>query len=223
VVAEPRPSLAKTWSPLDLGLHAFLVVNPLALGLWTFSLAPLVGGNLFIAVALAGIIVVLGAVVLGSLATRWPWTGGDYAWQTRLLDARFGAVLALTSWWLVVALLAPVYGNVALVQVIDPLLTYAEWNGLASWFRGRDGIFTSSLLAITIATAFAGLGMRRAAIAQRSSSSSVGRRSSSSSLSSSPAGRVSSETRSTTDPPKCTRPAPSRPLRSWRSGASMPA
>ena len=43
-----------------------------ALGLWTFSLAPLVGGNLFIAVALAGVVVVLGAVVFGSLAARWP-------------------------------------------------------------------------------------------------------------------------------------------------------
>lgn len=159
--------LPKTWSSLDFGLHAFLAVNPLALGLWTFSLAPLVGGNLFIAAALAGFVVLLGAVVFGSLAMSWPWTGGDYAWQTRFLDRRIGAILALTSWWLVVALLAPVYGNVILVQVIDPLLTYAEWDGVASWFRGRDGIFTSSLIAITVATAFAGLGMRRAAVAQR--------------------------------------------------------
>jgi amino acid transporter len=167
MTAEPRPILPQSWAPFDLGLHAFLAVNPLALGLWTFSLAPLVGGNLFIAVALAGVVMLLGAIVVGSLAARWPWTGGDYAWQTRFLDRRIGAILALCSWWLVVALLAPVYGNVILVQVIDPLLTYAEWNGLASWFRGREGIFTASLLAIAVATAFAGLGMRRAAIAQR--------------------------------------------------------
>jgi amino acid transporter len=163
----PRAELPKTWSSLDFGLHAFLVVNPLALGLWTFSLAPLVGGNLFISVVLAGFVVLLGAVVFGSLAMKWPWAGGDYAWQTRLLDRRVGAILALTSWWLVVALLAPVYGNVILVQVIDPLLTYAEWDDVASWFRGRDGTFTSSLIAITVATAFVGLGMRRAAVAQR--------------------------------------------------------
>jgi amino acid transporter len=167
MAVESRPVLPKTWSPLDFGLHAFLVVNPLALGLWTFSLAPLVGGNLFIAVALAGFVVLLGAVVFGSLAAKWPWTGGDFAWQTRFLDRRIGAILALTSWWLVVALLAPVYGNVILVQVIEPLLTYTSWDGLASWFRGREGIFTASLFAITVATAFAGLGMRRAAIAQR--------------------------------------------------------
>jgi amino acid transporter len=167
MAVESRPVLPKTWSPLDFGLHAFLVVNPLALGLWTFSLAPLVGGNLFIAVALAGFVVLLGAVVFGSLAAKWPWTGGDFAWQTRFLDRRIGAILALTSWWLVVALLAPVYGNVILVQVIEPLLTYTSWDGLASWFRGREGVFTASLFAITVATAFAGLGMRRAAIAQR--------------------------------------------------------
>jgi len=161
------PSLPKRWSTLDLGLHAFLAVNPLALGLWTFSLAPLVGGNLFLAVLLAGLVTLLGAVVFGSLAMRWPWTGGDYAWQTRLLDHRVGAIVALASWWLVVALLAPVYGNVILVQVVDPLLTYADWNGLAAWFHGRDGALASSLLAITVATAFAGLGMRRAAVAQR--------------------------------------------------------
>jgi amino acid transporter len=167
MTTEPRPVLPQSWSPLDFGLHAFLAVNPLALGLWTFSLAPLVGGNLFIAVTLAGFIVLLGAVVFGSLAARWPWTGGDYAWQTRLLNRRIGAILALGSWWLVVVLIAPVYGNVILVQVIDPVLAYADWDGLASWFRGREGSFTASLFVITVATAFAGLGMRRAAMAQR--------------------------------------------------------
>ena len=117
-------------------LHAFLAVCPLALGLWAFSLAPLVGGNLFAAVPLAGAVAVLGAVVYGSLCGRWPWTGGDYAWQTRFLDRRVGAILALASWWLVVALLAPVYGNVAVVQALDPIATHAGWDSLASWFRG---------------------------------------------------------------------------------------
>ncbi|MDQ3671189.1 MAG: amino acid permease [Actinomycetota bacterium] len=165
--AESGLSLPKSWSALDFGLHAFLVVNPLALGLWTFSLAPLVGGNLFIAALLAGVVMVLGVAVFGTLAAKWPWTGGDYAWQTRLLDRRVGAVLALTSWWLVVVALAPVYGNVILVQVLDPVLIHAGWDGLAAWFRGRDGVFAASLIAIAFATAFVGLGMRRAAVVQR--------------------------------------------------------
>ncbi|MBA2371515.1 MAG: APC family permease [Chloroflexi bacterium] len=160
-------ALPKTWSPLDFGLHAFLVVNPLALGLWIFSLAPLVGGNLFLAVVFAGVIILAAAVVFGSLAARWPWTGGDYSWQTRLLGPRIGVVLALTSWWLVAAALAPVYGNVLVVQVLEPLLTHAGWDGLASWFHGREGIFSASLIAIAVATAFVGMGMRGAAIAQR--------------------------------------------------------
>lgn len=166
-MAAPPDSLRKSWSGLDFGLHAFLVVNPLALGLWTFSLAPLIGGNLFVAVVLAGAVVMLGAAVFGALAARWPWTGGDYAWQTRLLDARVGAIIALASWWLVVMILAPVYGNVIVVQVVDPLVTHAGWDGLASWFAGRDGAFAGSLMAIAIAAGFVGLGMRRAAIAQR--------------------------------------------------------
>lgn len=160
-------SLARSWSPLDFGLHAFLAINPLVLGLWAFSLAPIIGGNLFVAIVCAGAVTLLGAVVFGSLAVRFPWTGGDYAWQTRFLDARIGAVLALTSWWLVVAMLAPVYGNVIVFQVLDPLFAHAGWDDLASWFHGREGTFTASLLAITVATAFVGLGMRRAAIAQR--------------------------------------------------------
>ena len=45
--AAPPAELPKTWSSLDFGLHAFLVINPLALGLWAFSLAPFIGGNLF--------------------------------------------------------------------------------------------------------------------------------------------------------------------------------
>jgi len=167
MTSRPPAALPKTWSPLDFGLHAFLVVNPFALGLWIFSLAPLVGGNLFLAVVLAGVVILLGAVVYGALAARWPWTGGDYAWQTRLLGARFGAVVALTSWWLVVALLAPVYGNVIVVQALDPLLMHAGWDGVASWFHSREGTFAASLMAVGVAAAFVGLGMRRAAIAQR--------------------------------------------------------
>ena len=165
--APPRVSLAKTWTPLDFGLHAFLAVNPLVLGIWAFSFAPMIGGNLFLAVVLAGFGALLGALVFGTMAVRWPWTGGDYAWQTRFLDARVGAVLALTSWWLVVAILAPVYGNVIVLQVLDPLLIHTGPTDLASWFHGREGTFAASLLAITVATAFVGLGMRRAAIAQR--------------------------------------------------------
>jgi amino acid transporter len=168
MTAQPPPvSLPKSWSTLDFGLHAFLVVNPLALGLWTFSLAPLVGGNLFVAVLLAAVVMVLGAAVYGALAGRWPWTGGDYAWQTRFLDRRVGAVVVLASWWLAVALLAPVAGNLLLVQVVDPLLYHAGWDGLAGWFRGREGAFAATLLAILVATVFAGLGMRRAALVQR--------------------------------------------------------
>jgi amino acid transporter len=167
MTSAPQSPLAKNWSTLDFGLHALLAVSPFALGLWLFSLSPLVGGNLFLAVVLAGVVALLGAIVVGSLAQRWPLTGGDYAWQTRILGRRVGAVVALTSWWLVVTLLAPVYGNVILVQVIDPLLTYGGADALAWWFRGREGIFTCSLIAIAIATAFVGVGMRWAARLQR--------------------------------------------------------
>ena len=161
------PTLPHSWRTLDFGLHAFLAISPFALGLWMFSLAPLVGGNLFLAVLLAGVVVLLGAIVVGSLAERWTVTGGDYIWQTRILGARVGAVVALTSWWLAVTLLAPIYGNVLLVQVIDPLLVHTGWDDLAFWFRGEDGIFTCSLIAIAVATGFVGLGMRRAALLQR--------------------------------------------------------
>jgi amino acid transporter len=167
VRAQPEALLPKRWSALDFGIYGFLAVNPLVLGLWMFSLAPLVGGNLFLAVVLAGVVMLLAATMYGALAARWPWTGGDYAWQTRLLSPRAGAVLALTSWWLVVAMLAPLYGNVVLVQVVDPVLAITGWDGLASWFHERDGRYASSLIAIALATAFVGLGMRRAAIALR--------------------------------------------------------
>jgi amino acid transporter len=166
VKAEP-PERGRSWAPLDFGVYSFLAVNPLALGLWMFSLAPLVGGNLFVATVLTAVVMFLGAVVFGALAESRPWSGGDYAWQTRLLDRRVGAVLTLTSWWLVVVALAPVYGNLFRMEVIDPILTTLGWEDLASWFGGRNGIFVSSLVAISVATAFVGLGMRRAAIVQR--------------------------------------------------------
>ena len=165
--AEPGQLLPRSWSVLDFGLHAFLVVNPLALGLWTFSFAPLVGGNLVLAVVLAGVVMVLGAIVYGALAARAPWTGGEYTWQTRFLDPRVGAVLTLTASWIVVAALASAYGNVLVVQTLDPLFVHAGWDGVASWLRGREGTFAASLVAIAVAAAFVGVGMRRARIVQR--------------------------------------------------------
>jgi len=167
MASRPDALLPKRWSGFDFGLYAFLIVNPLALGLWTFSLAPLIGGNLLVAVVLAGVVMVLGAAVFGALVTSRPWTGGDYAWQTRLLDPRVGAILALTSWCLVVVVLPPIYGNVLVVQVLDPLLVHMGWDDAASWFRSREGMFGASLVAIALAAGFVGLGMRRAAIVQR--------------------------------------------------------
>ena len=158
--------LPRSWSVFDFGLHSLLAVSPFALGLWMFSLAPLVGGNLFLAVLASGLVMLVGAIVVGSLAQRWPATGGDYVWQTRILGARVGSVVALASWWLVVTLLAPVYGNVILVQVVDPLVIRSGWDDLAAWFHGRDGVFTCSLIAIAVASAFVGIGMRRAARVQ---------------------------------------------------------
>ena len=76
IPAEPALSLPKTWSGLDLGLHAYLAVNPLALGLWTFSLAPLVGGNLLLAVVLGGVVMFVGAVVAARSPIAVPGPAG---------------------------------------------------------------------------------------------------------------------------------------------------
>jgi hypothetical protein len=47
------------------------------------------------------------------------------------------------------------------------VFVHAGWEGAASWLHDRDGAFAASLLAIALATAFVGLGMRRAALVQR--------------------------------------------------------
>jgi APA family basic amino acid/polyamine antiporter len=100
-------------------------------------------------------------------AARLPRTGGEYVWQSSLLSRPLGFVVAITAWWLAVVNLAPVFGNLLIAEVADPLLVELKADGARSWLHGPSGAFATSLIVITIATVAASLRLSTYARIQR--------------------------------------------------------
>jgi basic amino acid/polyamine antiporter, APA family len=105
--------------------------------------------------------------VYAFLAARLPRTGGEYVWQSSLLSRPLGFVVAITAWWLAVVNLAPVFGNLLIAEVADPLLVELKAGGARSWLHGPSGAFATSLIVIIIATVAASLRLSTYARIQR--------------------------------------------------------
>jgi APA family basic amino acid/polyamine antiporter len=126
-----------------------------------------VGGNLIVAFLVTTGAAVCGATVYASLAARLPRMGGEYVWQSSILSGPVGFVIAITAWWFAVVNLAPVFGNLLIAEVGDPLLAELKADGVRSWLHGQSGAFTTSLIVIIIATVAASLRLSTYARIQR--------------------------------------------------------
>ena len=58
-------------------------------------------GQLLSAVLFTGVMVTFLVIVYAGLVTVMPRTGGDYAWQSRVLGGGVAFVLAVTGWWFI--------------------------------------------------------------------------------------------------------------------------
>ena len=104
----------------------------------------------FLVIAYSGLIVTI------------PRAGGDYVWQTRILGSGIGFVMAVTGWWFILWLWAPIYGNILSVQLFQPLWATLKWTwpgGGAVWFGTKNGIFVVCLITIALAGGLVSLGM----------------------------------------------------------------
>ena len=86
--------LVKGWSGFDAFTYSFMSVNLVTLGMWysfaVFSFVP--GGNPLLAIILSAIAVTFLAVAYSGLISAMPRAGGDYIWQSRVLDGIPGIV-----------------------------------------------------------------------------------------------------------------------------------
>jgi len=179
-VGEERPTLflrkatglVRGWSVRDSLIYACLATNFVTLGLFyiTYATPAFPKGQLITAVIISGIWVSFLVVAYTGLVVTIPRAGGDYVWQTRILSSGLGFVTAVTGWWFILWLWAPIYGNILAVQLFEPIWATLKWTwpgGGAAWFGTHTGVFVVSLITIVLAGMLVSIGMAGYAKVQR--------------------------------------------------------
>jgi amino acid transporter len=101
------------------------------------------------------------------LVSVMPRTGGDYAWQSRVLGGGLGFVLSITGWWFTLFLWAPIYANIRNVQFFIPLAYTLGATGIADFFATANGIFVSCLIVLAFVSVVVTTGMETYARIQK--------------------------------------------------------
>ena len=153
--------LVRGWSVRDSMIYAVLSTNFVTLALFEFTFAgpAFPQGQLLTSVVIAAILVSFLVVAYTGLIVTIPRAGGDYVWQTRILGSGIGFVFAVTGWWFILWLWAPIYGNILAIQFFEPLWATLGSPSGAAWFGTDNGIFVVSLITIVLAGVLVSIGM----------------------------------------------------------------
>src|SRR5207237_692097 len=85
--------LVKAWSTFDAFVYSFWSVNLITLGLYGMSYVYWVpDGQLLAAILIFGVLTTFLVITYAMLVSVMPRTGGDYAWQSRVLGGGLGLV-----------------------------------------------------------------------------------------------------------------------------------
>ncbi|HET9780672.1 MAG TPA: APC family permease [Candidatus Dormibacteraeota bacterium] len=160
--------LVKAWSTFDAFVYAFWSVNLITLGLYGMSFAYTVpDGQILLAILLFGVLTTFLVITYAMLVSVMPRTGGDYAWQSRVLGGGLGFVLSITGWWFTLFLWAPIYANILNVQFFIPLAYTLGWTSVANFFVSQTGIFVACLIVLAFVSVVVTLGMETYARIQK--------------------------------------------------------
>lgn len=142
--------LLKSWSARDAFIYSALAVNLVSLGFYYgLSNAPFSPeGSILTAVLVSGIGVSFLVVVYAGLISTMPRAGGDYVWQSRSLGGGIAFVLAITGWCFILWHWAPIYADILVVQVLQPVLVTLGFPDAVDWLAKDIGVFVISLAVI---------------------------------------------------------------------------
>src|ERR1700736_5488224 len=160
--------LVKAWSTFDAFIYSFWSVNLITLGLYGMSFvytAP--DGQLLAAILIFGVLTTFLVITYAMLVSVMPRTGGDYAWQSRVLGGGLGFVLSITGWWFTLFLWAPIYANILVVQFFSPLAYTLGNTSVATFFTSQTGLFVSCLIVLAFVSVIVTLGMEAYARIQK--------------------------------------------------------
>jgi amino acid transporter len=160
--------LVKAWSTFDAFIYSFWSINLITLGLYGMSYVYWVpDGQLLAAIVIFGILTTFLVITYAMLVSVMPRTGGDYAWQSRVLGGGLGFVLSITGWWFTLFLWAPIYANILNVQFFLPLAYTLGWSGVSTFFTSQTGLFVSCLIVLAFVSVVVTLGMETYARIQK--------------------------------------------------------
>ena len=160
--------LVKAWSTFDAFVYSFWSVNLITLGLYGMSFAYTVpDGQLLAAILIFGVLTTFLVITYAMLVSVMPRTGGDYAWQSRVLGGGLGFVLSITGWWFTLFLWAPIYANILIVQFFEPLAYTLGWTSIESFFASQNGTFAACLIVLAFVAIVVTLGMETYARIQK--------------------------------------------------------
>ncbi len=155
--------LVRGWSVRDAIIYAVMATNFVTLGIYEFTFAgpAFPKGQFITSIVISAILVSFLVVAYSGLIVTIPRAGGDYVWQTRILPlgGGVGFVMAVTGWWFILWLWAPIYGNILSVQLFQPLWATLGSPGGAAWFGSKNGVFVVCMITIVIAGLLVSLGM----------------------------------------------------------------
>src|SRR5262249_47310496 len=146
----------------------FWSINLITLGLYGMSFVYTVpDGQLLAGIVLFGVLTTFLVITYAMLVSVMPRTGGDYAWQSRVLGGGLGFVLSITGWWFTLFLWAPIYANILVVQFFSPLAYTMGWTDLATFFTSQNGIFVACLIVLAFVSVVVTMGMETYARIQK--------------------------------------------------------
>ena len=137
--------LVKGWSGFDAFNYSFLSVNLVTLGMFyslaVFAFVP--DGSVLSALVLSGVTMTFLCIVYAGLVAVMPRAGGDYVWQTRILDGIPGAAVGALVFGVTL------YFGAKAFEFDDTLALVAGavgivGGGLLGWKRGGIGFVLSA-------------------------------------------------------------------------------
>ena len=153
--------LVRAWSVFDAFIYATFSINLITLGLFIFSYCYYLEGSLITGVVVGAIFTIFEVIVYASLISAMPRAGGDYVWQSRILNRAIGFVLTVTGWWFILWLWTPLYGQMLTYEVYTPLLAIAGLKDAALWFTTTStGQFVGMLSVCLIVFIYIAVGMK---------------------------------------------------------------
>jgi amino acid transporter len=137
--------LVKGWSGFDAFNYSFLSVNLVTLGMFyslaVFAFVP--DGSVLSALILSGITMTFLCIVYAGLVAVMPRAGGDYVWQTRILDGIPGAAMGALVFGVTLYFGAKAFGSEDTIAIVAGLVGLVG-GGALGWKRGGIGFVLSA-------------------------------------------------------------------------------